>query len=282
MSRIRGRFAPSPSGPLHQGSLVAAVGSWLSARHQGGEWLVRIEDIDFSREVDGAAAQILSQLESHGLYWDDRVVFQSQRGERYHHWLKAFEKQEKTFFCTCSRSLLQKQGGRHLMETCQPDGGTKGIRFLNHAPCREFFDEIYGSVVDSDGLAEQDFLLLRRDGLWAYQLAVSVDDAEQGITEIVRGADLLSASFWQLTLRREMGFGPLKMMHLPVVMKNGRKLSKQNHAPALNQNQASENIWQALVFLGQAPLPELRYAPVSEILSWALQNFVPAQIARPD
>ncbi|WP_288491404.1 tRNA glutamyl-Q(34) synthetase GluQRS [uncultured Pantoea sp.] len=249
-----GRFAPSPSGELHFGSLIAALGSYLSARSQHGRWLVRIEDIDPPREVAGAATRILQQLEHYGLFWDGEVMWQSQRHNVYRdalHWLRAHR---QSYFCTCTRSRIQQAGGFYDGHCRDRQRGPEGaaLRLRQHAPVYGFQDRLRGEIIADRRLAEEDFIIHRRDGLFAYNLAVVVDDHHQGITEIVRGADLIEPTVRQIALYQQFGWALPDYLHLPLATTaDGHKLSKQNHAPALPEGDTRPSLVQALRFLGQ-------------------------------
>ena len=249
----RGRFAPSPTGPLHAGSLVAALASWLDARAHGGAWIVRIEDVDLPRCVPGADRLILDQLAACGLVSDEAVVWQSQRGDRYQAALDRLIAQGAAYPCGCSRKDIEAtlasqglHGERHKAAvypgTCRPDRGG-----LNGKPARAWrfkvpehsditwTDAAQGQQHQNVGHDVGDFVLRRADGLWAYQLAVVVDDAEQGITHVVRGQDLLDNTPRQMLLQQALGLPQPSYRHTPLVLgANGEKLSKQNGAKALD------------------------------------------------
>lgn len=281
ISSYTGRFAPSPSGPLHFGSLIAAVGSYLQARAQGGRWLVRIEDLDPPREVPGAADLILRTLDSYGLHWDGEVVYQSRRHPRYQQVLDELGRRGMTYHCDCSRARIQDAGG-YYSGYCRSRGlGGAGhaIRLRMDRPVYAFDDRLLGRISVPAALAEEDFILKRRDGLFAYNLAVVIDDADSGITEVVRGADLIEPTVRQIALYRLLGRNEPSWLHLPLALQaDGRKLSKQNHAPALSQRQISQTLWQALFFLGQQPPPELACAQRDELLMWATNHWTTQHI----
>lgn len=249
-----GRFAPSPSGDLHFGSLIAALGSYLSARAQQGRWLVRIEDIDPPREVAGAATRILQQLEHYGLHWDGDVLWQSQRHDAYREALSWLQTHRQSYFCRCTRSRIQQLGGfydGHCRDLHLP-AENAALRLRQHAPVNGFDDVLRGYLQADAQLAQEDFIIHRRDGLFAYNLAVVVDDHLQGVTEIVRGADLIEPTVRQIALYQQFDWPVPEYLHLPLAVNaDGNKLSKQNHAPALPQGDARPIIVEALRFLGQ-------------------------------
>jgi glutamyl-Q tRNA(Asp) synthetase len=246
-----GRFAPSPTGTLHMGSLVAAVGSYLDARHHDGRWLLRIEDIDPPRAVAGAAERIQQQLHDHGLHWDGDVLFQSSRTDAYLAALAALRLAGLTFHCRCSRSQL---GGGRYPGTCRanvepiPDAAERLRCEPGIVRCT---DLVHGEIGTDVSAQVGDFVLRRRDGLFAYQLAVVVDDAAQGITHVVRGADLLDNTPRQVLLQRSLGVPTPAYLHLPLVLApGGTKLSKQTGAREL-EGHPQENLKVALHCLGQ-------------------------------
>ena len=280
-SSYRGRFAPSPSGPLHFGSLIAAVGSYLQARSQQGRWLVRIEDLDPPREVSGAADSILRTLETYGLLWDETVVYQSQRHARYQSVLDEFYRRGLTYHCACSRARIQALGGfydGHCRPLGLPAEGSS-VRLRMSDPVYGFDDQLLGHIQVPAALAEEDFILKRRDGLFAYNLAVVIDDADSGITEVVRGADLIEPTVRQIALYRLLGAAEPGWLHLPLALQpNGLKLSKQNHAPALSGAAVSPTLCQALTFLGQHPPPEMVGESPQVVLDWACAHWQPEKI----
>ncbi|WP_226666140.1 tRNA glutamyl-Q(34) synthetase GluQRS [Microbulbifer aggregans] len=276
-----GRFAPSPTGPLHFGSLVCAVGSYLDALAHGGHWLLRMEDLDPPREMPGAADRILRSLEAHGLHWHGPLIWQSKRHDHYAHVLSQLSAQSLLYECYCTREEIRQAGG-HRRELCRttPTGNsnTAALRF-HCAGATESFDDLWHGHLQQD--VREDPILKRRDGLYAYHLGVVVDDIEQGVTHIVRGADLLDCCGVQRKLFRALGQRPPIYGHLPLVMNDGgQKLSKQNHAPALDDLRASENLVKALGFLGFHCPGELdRESPLA-ILSWAVARWQRHQVTR--
>lgn len=254
----RGRFAPSPTGPLHLGSLVAALVSYLDARQRDGAWLVRIEDLDPPREQPGAADAILRSLEAHGLHWDESVRYQSQRGEAYEAALRQLARLELLFWCRCSRKdLAGIEVYPGTCRACRQPRSDAAIRWRVPDTVERFTDRYQGD--QSVDLAGElgDVVLRRRDGPFAYQLAVTVDDLDQGITEVVRGIDLLGSTPWQRALMRSLSATPPDYAHFPVlVADNGQKLSKQNQAPALDDDRAVANLQQAFGYLGLTIEPD--------------------------
>lgn len=283
--RYRGRFAPSPTGPLHFGSLVAAVGSYLDARTQGGEWLVRMEDVDMPRNVPGAAEVILRTLQAFGFEWDGPVLWQSQRGEAYAAALEALQDAGRVYPCVCSRKEIADSARRPAVDgglaypgTCRgglPAARTaRAWRLIVDDDCCEFDDRLQGRVAQHLQSDVGDFVLRRADGLFAYQLAVVVDDAFQGITDVVRGADLLASTPRQIWLQRCLGYPRPRYAHLPVASNAaGEKLSKQTLAPALDAASAAAELVRALRFLGQSVPAELARARPAEVWEWAMEHW---------
>ncbi len=273
---IIGRFAPSPSGPLHFGSLVAATASYLDVRHRKGRWLLRMEDLDPAREPPGAADQILRALEAHGLHWDGPVLYQSSRLDAYAEALAELRRQGRLFACRCSRQQIQADGGVYdgrCRTLGLPDKGN-AIRLRVDDVRVDFVDAIQGPQSQQLKQACGDVILRRKDGLYAYQLAVVVDDAWQGVTDILRGSDLLDSTARQIFLQQRLGLPTPRYAHVPVAVNElGQKLSKQHFAQALALEHCSGALLQALRFLGQAPEPALTRASVDEILAWAVQHW---------
>jgi glutamyl-Q tRNA(Asp) synthetase len=272
-----GRFAPSPSGPLHLGSLVCALASYLDAQYHQGRWLVRIEDIDPPREQPGAAAAILTTLEAHGLVSEQPVLWQSQRANAYHHSLQYLAQRGLTYPCNCSRARLASLQGRYdgHCATGNP-GSPHALRLRVPAAQALSFEDRHLGMQHLDLALEGDFIVHRKDGLFAYQLAVVVDDIYQGITHVVRGSDLLDATFRQLHLFACFGHSPPQYAHIPVITTaQGYKLSKQNRAPALDNQQASRNLWRALWALGLAPEQSLSRQAPQAILAYAREHWHP-------
>lgn len=277
----RGRFAPSPSGPLHFGSLIAAVGSYLQARSQQGQWLVRMEDIDSPRMQAGATDGILRTLERYQLLWDGEVWVQSQRLERYQQVLDLLKQQHLTYGCNCNRSRIQSLAAGYdgFCRDLQLTEGSLAWRLKAPATATSFTDLLAGEVQIPPCVAAEDYILKRRDGLFAYQLVVVVDDLDQGITEVVRGADLIDLTTRQQALFQLLGATPPDYLHLPLaVAEPGFKLSKQNHAPAVEHWPVSETLTAVLRFLGHPPPAELIGAEATELLAWAKAHWQIRQI----
>jgi len=274
-----GRFAPSPSGPLHFGSLVAAVGSYLQAKSQHGMWQVRIEDIDPPREVDGASEDILKTLLAYGLQWDGPVIYQSQQSANYETVLTSLIKQNLCYACCCTRKMIKQQGGLYL-GACRDlnnpliDNALRiNLLSISHKPTY-FEDQLQGNINVAPSEVEDDFIIKRKDGLYAYNLAVVVDDIEQGITEIVRGSDLISTTGKQLCLYQLLGANQPNYVHLPVAVSSpGLKLSKQNHATAVDTLNPTPILKKVLAFLGHPVPKDVPQQNCREILSWAIQHW---------
>lgn len=287
----RGRFAPSPTGPLHLGSLLAAAGSWLDARAAGGQWLLRIEDIDPPREPPGAREAILRALEAFGLYWDGEVSYQSGRLEAFDEALLRLTESGWAYPCACSRSdiatanrALGRDADQRYPGTCRAglsgDPSTRVLRVRTTAEDLGFTDRLQGPFRQRLEQDLGDFVVRRRDGLIAYQLAVVVDDAAQGITDVVRGTDLLDSTPRQMWLQRLLGLPAPRYMHLPIIVTpGGEKLSKQTGAAAIDLARAGELAWQVLSCLGQAPPRSLRGAAPVELWEWAVPHWQPQHLA---
>lgn len=289
-SPYTGRFAPSPSGPLHAGSLLTAVASFVDARAHGGRWLVRMEDLDPPREMPGADTLILQTLEQHALQWDDTVLYQSTRHNRYREVLADLASRQLTYRCACTRVRLGELGQRydgHCRRHPPPAGVSCAIRLkVSDLPVGEqanpvmvVEDRLQGRF--SASLAEDsgDCIIHRKDGLFAYQLAVVVDDIDQDVTDIVRGIDILESTPRQLFLTQLLGAAPPRYAHVPLLLgSDGQKLSKQNHAPAVNPATPSANLWRALQQLGQEPPPALVKETPARVLAWAVAHWQLAAI----
>ncbi|MCC6608568.1 MAG: tRNA glutamyl-Q(34) synthetase GluQRS [Burkholderiales bacterium] len=297
-TRYRGRFAPSPTGPLHFGSLVAAVGSRADARAHGGDWLVRIEDLDVARESPGAADAILRALEALGMGWDGAVIYQSRRADAYRAALARLTSAGLTYPCGCSRKEIadsavcfgdtvaaRADSPREQIYpgTCRnglpPGRAPRAIRCrVDNRPI-DFEDAVQGAVRQCLAREVGDFVLLRADGVYAYQLAVVVDDAEQGLTDVVRGADLLDSTPRQIHLQRALGYPVPRYCHLPVATDaRGDKLSKQTRAAPIDPGRPFEALARALAFLGHAPPADL--GDVEALWAWATDRWDRARIPR--
>lgn len=285
----RGRFAPSPSGPLHLGSLMTALASWLDARSQGGTWLLRMEDLDRPRVNQAHADDILRTLERFGLLWDGPVLYQGTRDAAYDRAIEHLRQKNLLYACTCTRRELADSrpgiDGPIYPGTCRD---TPPLRPQKHAlrlrvDAREwnFVDRIQG--VQKQRLEQQvgDFILRRSDGLFAYQLAVVVDDAEQAITDVVRGADLLGSTPRQLYLQQLLAYPMPRYAHLPILTTAaGNKLSKQNHADPITRDQPEAALLACLTLLGQAPPLGLAASGREAILDWATRHWAISRVPR--
>ena len=285
MTNHIGRFAPSPSGPLHSGSLLAAVASYVDAKAHNGQWLLRIEDVDRHRTVKGSRDSILNSLEQHGLHWDSTIEQQTDNDDRYEAALIQLQQQQRVFFCQCTRTALKQIAGPYP-GTCRTAKSSHYLVATRHQPashalrfeCGEetiaFTDRILGK--QSFELAQLgDFILRRRDSLFAYQLAVVIDDAAQSVTSVVRGADLLSSTPWQMALQQALGLPVMDYAHLPLIThaNNGNKLSKQTGAKAIDNTTAASNISLALTQLGQQLPEQAHRLSVNQLLEWALEHW---------
>ena len=283
MSGYIGRFAPSPTGLLHIGSLIGALASYLDAKANQGQWLVRMEDLDPPREQPGAASAILQSLEDHGLTWDGVVLWQSQRHDAYRQVINDLLAANKAFYCTCSRSDLQGSNGIY-QGRCRgcvtpPLDRDFALRLQVDNQVVAFNDAIQGRFSQQLERDVGDVVLQRKDSLFAYQLAVVVDDALQGITHIVRGSDLLDSTPRQIYLQRVLGYATPAYTHVPVINnKQGHKLSKQTFAAAIENGSASANLCAALAFLKQPLPPEDLCQKVTDIVQWAVGHWSVASI----
>lgn len=273
--RYRGRFAPSPTGPLHFGSLVAAFASWLFARQAGGEWLVRIEDLDPPREVPGAARRQLETLKAFGLDSDRPVLWQSRRDEFYRNALETLIRGDRTFACRCSRADLASVGGVHRQ--CVQGGRARGPALRFRVPedtVVAFDDRIQGRFEQQVDAEVGDFPLRRANGPWAYHLAVVVDDAEQGITEVVRGADLLDSTPRQILLQSALSLPNPAYAHVPLALdEHGEKLGKSSAAAPVDGNDPLPALRVAWRFLGQDARALVDFTSVRAALAIAQTAF---------
>lgn len=283
-SPYRGRFAPSPTGELHMGSLVAAVASCLEARKNNGEWLLRIEDLDPPREVKGAAEKILFTLERFGFKWDGPVLYQSTRTDAYEKAVEQLLAAGDAFPCACSRSMIA-QNARHAGPegpvypgTCRSGvaAGANARAIRLRVPERDtcFDDGVHGRTCQDVGRDIGDFVIRRADGFFAYQLAVVVDDAWQGMTDIVRGADLLLSTPRQIRLQERLGLATPRYFHIPLLLDDdGRKLSKASRSLPVDPARPGPALFDALSLLNQSPPPKLARASLGEIWEWAANNW---------
>jgi glutamyl-Q tRNA(Asp) synthetase len=284
----RGRFAPSPTGPLHFGSLVTAVGSYLQAKSQNGKWLVRIEDLDPPRTVKGAAKQILLTLEKYGLYWDGPIWHQSSRSASYAEALRILKGMNLAYACGCSRKeimeLAQARVGYPVYPGTCRNGLPKGrearaLRLRTDDQLIEFEDVFQGRFSQALEQEVGDFVIHRADGVYAYQLAVVLDDADQDITQVVRGCDLLDSTPRQIFLQKLLELPTPGYAHLPVVVnEQGQKLSKQTGAAPVDLDTPLTLLVDTLRLLGQNPPPELLEGELDSFWRWAIANWCPENV----
>jgi glutamyl-Q tRNA(Asp) synthetase len=292
LSPVIGRFAPTPSGPLHFGSLVTALASYCHARSQRGQWLVRIEDVDLPRVVEGSADQILRDLEAMGFEWDGEVLYQSAQFDRYQERLQQLLDQDHAYACECSRRILREAKvqsgplGLIYPGTCRLkhlDQALHSIRINTDKPGKiTFWDQVYGEVSLQLPEKSGDFVIRRADGIFAYHLAVVLDDELQQVNQIVRGADLLEATCLHLCLYRIFGFKEPTYLHVPLIRNiHGDKLSKQTGATALARDKASSQLTAALRLLGQTVDPSMEQASPTEIIKQAVEAWDDQRITVP-
>ena len=278
-----GRFAPSPTGPLHFGSLVAAVGSYLQARQQQGKWLLRIDDIDPKKKKKGAADNIIRTLEQFGFEWDEQVLYQSARYSYYQDVVDDLVKQKLAYPCSCSRNSILKKTGQQKGEIIYPGfcrngplkkSSTYSIRLRTKHEQIRFNDTLMGAFAVDLENEQGDFIIQRRDRFFSYHLASAIDDAEQGITEVVRGSDLLNCTASQLYVQQVLNLTSPQYCHLPLAINpSGQKLSKQNHARAIDPQHAVRLLVKTLKFLGQMPSKELITTNKEEVWNWAIKHW---------
>jgi glutamyl-Q tRNA(Asp) synthetase len=274
-----GRFAPSPTGPLHMGSLVAALASFLDARAAQGRWLLRMEDLDPPRESAEAAEHIIHNLRDHGLLWDDDILFQHTRSNAYERALQQLSQQGMLFRCACSRTQLEASAGLHR-GFCQSHTGPFALRVLVDQEQHCFDDRLQGRICERLETSAGDIIVKRKEGLYAYQLAVVVDDAWQQVTHIVRGSDLIDSTVRQIYLQQCLQLPTPVYLHIPVLNgPDGHKLSKQNLAPAVDAANAVGNLRQALRHLHQ-PEPPHHIRDVSGVLQHAIGHWQPELLPR--
>ena len=285
-----GRFAPSPTGPLHLGSLICALATYLDARANNGTWLVRMEDLDPPREIPGAAKSILNSLKAHGLYWDQEVLWQSQRDDAYAAVIEQLLASGQAFHCDCSRTQLAQYDNiyrGHCRHRKLPADAAAAVRVrVEGETAVSVSDRLQAPLQENVATAVGDFIIRRRDLLYAYQLAVVMDDARQGINQVVRGSDLYDSTPRQIYLQQLLALPTPSYTHIPVITNNkGQKLSKQTHAPALDDDQAIDNLRLALRFLGQSPPPS-HVQRLEPLLQHAVEHWqirvVPARMGIPE
>jgi glutamyl-Q tRNA(Asp) synthetase len=272
-----GRFAPSPTGPLHFGSLLAAVASYLDARSNNGFWLVRMEDLDPPREPSGAADLILQQLSALGLEWDGEVLYQSTRLEAYQQTLQQLQVKNLCYGCDCTRRQIKEMGNVYngsCRQRSLPAAKEFAVRLKTEAVGIAINDLIQGPYAQNIAKDIGDFVIRRKDGLFAYQLAVVVDDEFQNITHIIRGFDLIDSTPRQIYLQRLLNFSEPDYGHIPIIVNDqGQKLSKQHFAPSINTENAAQLIHRALKFLGQSPPEDMQQQKAQTQLRWAIENW---------
>ena len=281
-----GRFAPSPTGPLHFGSLLAAVASYVQAKSRSGWWLLRVEDIDPPRQQEGAIEEILTALERYGFEWDGPVTYQSENAARHHQVVAELRAAGLAYPCSCSRRDLAtaKQGplGAIYPGTCRTgcQGDECAVRVRTYDAPIEFVDVLQGTQCQRLESESGDFVIRRRDGLIAYHLAVVVDDFDQGISEIIRGIDLLDSTPRQIHLQRLLDYRTPAYLHIPVAENaEGQKLSKLTGAPAIPLDNINRTLVIALEALGQRPPPELAVSSLDDIWIWSIKHWQPAVLA---
>jgi glutamyl-Q tRNA(Asp) synthetase len=294
-ARYRGRFAPTPSGPLHFGSMVAAVGSYLDAKHHGGEWLVRIDDLDLPRVVPGAADGILRCLERFRMQWDGAVAYQSEHSDAYRSAVEQLERGGRVFACGCSRKDIEEAAmagleGALYPGTCRnglpPGRSPRSLRVRTDNVAVEFSDRLQGPVRQQLAAEVGDFILWRTDGIYSYHLACAVDDAEARITHVVRGADLIASTPRQIYLQRLLDLRTPEYLHLPIAVNDtGEKLSKQTQAPPVGASPPAQVLLRVLGFLGHAPPAGMAGSDLADLWTWARENWrrdrLPAKKVQP-
>lgn len=281
----RGRFAPSPTGPLHLGSLLTAVGSYLQAKSNKGVWLLRIEDIDPPRELQGAADLILKDLENFGFEWDEPTQYQSTRLSFYQDVVSDLLKNNQAYYCTCSRkqiaeTALRNKHGPIYPGFCRNKKWHQGsIRIHTHDKNIVFSDGLQKTISQNIAKDVGDFIIKRTDDLFAYHIAVVVDDEHQQITEIVRGSDLHEITPRHIYLQKILNYATPRYIHLPIIThSNGEKLSKQTGARAIDKKNSVSQLYQVLAMLGQKPENSLQYESLNNFWEWAIKNWNPQQI----
>lgn len=285
LKNYRGRFAPSPTGPVHYGTLVAAVGSYLQAKKNNGEWLMRMEDVDSQRKVDGADTDILHTLENFGFEWDGEIIYQTKQTEHYQQALEKLIARSMAFPCLCSRKQLAETDSKIYPGTCRhhslPEKRQHAIRVLSRDINIEFNDAVLGKRSQNIKRQCGDFIIKRRDGLFAYQLAVVIDDAMQNISEVVRGADLLDSTPRQIYLQQLLNYSTPKYCHLPLAVDgSGDKISKSENATRVDIKNKEKLLISTLIFLGQKPPDDLVKSHINDIWLWAIKHWKIRNIPR--
>ena len=287
MSIYRGRFAPSPTGALHFGSLVCAIASYLQARSQNGQWLLRMEDLDPPREEPGAADDILRTLEIYGLFWDENILYQSSRHEAYEAALTQLQQQGLTYPCSCSRKTVQANAitPNIYPGTCRSKSEMaitdKAIRIKLNDEVIVFNDILQGQQSQNVYREVGDFVLKRADGYYAYQLAVVLDDHYQGISEVVRGSDLLDNTARQIVLQTLLGLSRPQYLHIPIAINSeGEKLSKQTFAAPLDKRNPVKPWLQSLQFLGMQPPQDAAQSDLQSLIKWAIEHWQTSNIPK--
>jgi len=280
----RGRFAPSPSGSLHFGSLLAATASYLDAKAHQGDWLVRIEDLDPPRVRQGAIRKILNMLECYGFAWDESILYQSHRFTLYQEIVDELLHRQHAYWCSCSRKLLRQTATlgtagfiypRHCVKHLyQPESPLRTVRLHCTNTAILFEDRLQGRQQQCIASEIGDFVIRRSDAIYAYQLAVVIDDKDQGISDVVRGYDLLDNTARQIYLQQLLNYPTPHYCHIPIAVdQHGNKLSKRNLATALNCQDALHNIHQVLCLLGQYPPPKSDFSHLADLWNWAIMHW---------
>jgi glutamyl-Q tRNA(Asp) synthetase len=278
-----GRFAPSPSGPLHFGSLVCALASYLHARQHQGKWLVRIEDIDTPRVESNMSEIILKTLQAHGMQWDEDVLFQSQHFDLYEQSIAQLRQNNEAYGCICSRKEYNARGPYYdgLCRSAAHSFENNAVRWKNDIGRASFLDLHFGERTVEERFAKEDPVLKRADGVFAYHLAVVTDDITQNITHIVRGADLIDTTPLHISLFSALGSVAPQYMHIPVASDSpGHKLSKQGHAPAIDNHCALDNLKSALIFLGVKPTEIKHLQSIDSLLQWAIEYWQSTSLSK--
>jgi glutamyl-Q tRNA(Asp) synthetase len=278
-----GRFAPSPSGPLHFGSLVCALVSFLHARQANGQWLLRIEDVDTTRVKADADKIILSQLISHGMCWDGDVIYQTNRQNEYQKTVNRLHERQLIYACSCTRQAV-KSKGKYYTGVCRElhlPFKDNALRLINTSHNYGYHDLHLGEVFVEPLFCSEDLSIRRRDGLFTYNLAVVVDDIEQQVTHVVRGADLIDTTLQQQHIYKLLDEKSPKYFHLPVIcFENGKKLSKQNHAIAIESKRAVKNLVDAFAVIGLSNRSLSEKMTVEDLINWALKHWSPNLLAK--